>query len=171
MASIEFDFSDFKDFFERLKKAANGDLKKEMQLFLEGSGVDFLRIVQDEIIRLKVMDTRLMLSSFRKGSFDNVWILSKEDLTLTVGTNVEYASYVNDGHWTCGNGETSRFVPGVWNGDSFQYIPGAKTGMVLKQKWVEGRHYWESAMNIWEKIFSKSVEAKLQQWIDDYFGL
>ena len=100
----------------------------------------------------------------------NVWEVSDGGLSLEVGTNVEYAAYVNDGHWTNPKGVDRRFAPGTWEGDRFVYDPGAKTGMVLKQKWVEGAHYFDSAVRIFEKMFPDILEAKLQEWIDSYFG-
>lgn len=169
-STASFDFSEFEDFFKRLQRAANGDFKKELALFMEGLGFEFLRIVEDEIIRRKVMDTRLLLTSFHKSSAEGVWQLNESGLTLEVGTNVTYASFVNDGHWTNKKGQDTRFVPGRWSGDRFIYEPGAKTGMVLKQKWVEGAHYWESAIRILEKIYPKLLDAKLQDWIDRYFS-
>ena len=167
---VEFDFSEIKEFAAQLKQAASGDFKKELAVFIEGLGYELLRIVQDEIIRRKVMDTRLLLASFQKGGDDNVWEAADEGLTLEIGTNVTYAAYVNDGHWTNPKGVEMRFVPGQWQGDRFIYEPGAKTGMVLRQRWVEGAHYWESAVRIFEKMFPDILEAKLQQWIDSYFG-
>lgn len=168
--TVSFDFSEFEAFFMRLKRAAGGDFKKELALFLEGLGFEFLRIVEDEIIRRKVMDTRLLLASFHKGSGDGVWALEESGLTLEVGTNIEYASYVNDGHWTNKQGQERRFVPGRWDGDRFIYEQGAKTGMVLKQKWVEGAHYWESAVRILERVYPRLLDAKLQEWLDRYFS-
>lgn len=170
MAQVSIDVTELRDFIERLGKAAGGDFKKELGLFLEGIGFEFLRILQDEIIRLKVLDTRQLLISFQKGGNGNVWTLSEGGLTLEVGTNVEYAKYVNDGHWTNPKGVERRFVPGVWKGDKFEYQPGAKTGMVLKQHWVEGSHYWESALRILEKIYPKMLDEKLQEWLDNYFS-
>jgi len=167
---IDLDFSEFRAFFERLRQAAGGDFKKELALFLEGLGFEFLRIVEDEIVRREVMDTRLLLTSFHKGQADNVWELDENGLTLEVGSNVKYAAYVNDGHWTNKKGQDSRFVPGRWEGDRFIYEPGAKTGMVLKQKWVEGSHYWESAIRIFERMFPDLLDAKMQDWIDRYFS-
>lgn len=167
---VTFDFSEFRDFFNKLKQAASGDFKKEITLFLEGMGTEFLRIVEDEIIRREVMDTRLLLASFQQGNGDNVWKMDESGLTLEVGTNVTYASYVNDGHWTNPKGVDVRFVPGIWQGDRFVYQPGAKTGMILRQHWVEGAHYWESAIRIMKKIFPELMEKKLQDWIDQYFG-
>ncbi len=170
MGYVEFDMSDLKDFFSRFEKAGNGDFKKELRLFLEGLGDEFLRILQDEIIRRKVMDTRQLLASFGKYSENNVWKLEEDNLTLEIGTSVNYAGYVNDGHWTNSKGIKKRFVPGYWSGDRFIYDPSAKGGMVLKQKWVEGSHYWESAIRIIERMYPRLLEAKIQQWIDSYFG-
>lgn len=161
---------EMKEFFEKCRRAGNGVFKRELSLFLEGISLEFLRIIEDEIIRLKVMDTRLLLNSFHKGEDENVWRLSDSGLTLEVGTNVEYASYVNDGHWTCKKGEKMRFVPGYWSGNRFIYDSSAKSGMMLKQNWVKGAHYWESGLRILDKMLPGLTEAKLQQWINSYFG-
>lgn len=170
MAEVVFDLKEYSAFFSRLRQAASGDFKREMTTFLEGLGEEFLRIVEDEIIRREVLDSRLLLASFHKGSDGNVWEMDEGGLSLEVGTNIDYAAYVNDGHWTNTKGVETRFVPGSWQGDRFVYEPGAKTGMVLKQHWVEGAHYWESAIRIIEKMFPELIEAKLQEWIDKYFS-
>lgn len=168
--AVEFQFDGLTEFIKKLDQAAKGDFQKEFAVFIRGLGAEFLRIVQDEIIRRRVMDSRLLLASFQEGGDDNVWKISDGELSLEVGTNVTYASYVNDGHWTNPKGVESRFVPGRWAGDRFIYDPNAKTGMVLKQKWVEGSHYFDSAVNIMEKMLPGIVDAKLQQWLDSYFG-
>jgi hypothetical protein len=62
-----------------------------------------------------------------------------------------------------------RFVPGRWSGNRFIYDPSAKSGMMLKQKWIEGRHFWESGIKIMEKMIPGLLEAKVQQWMDNYF--
>lgn len=167
--AVDFDLSQFNAFFARLKQAASGDFRKELELFMQALGTDFLRVCEDEIIRRKVMDTRLLLASFHEGGDGNVWDVTDGGLTLEVGTNVSYAAYVNDGHWTNPTGVKTRFVPGTWEGDRFIYEPGAKTGMVLKQKWVEGAHYFDSAVRIFEKLFPDMLEKKLQEWTNKYF--
>lgn len=165
------DLSALKAFVERCKSAGRGGaFKAELELFVQGLGSELLRIVEDEIIRRKVMDSRLLLTSFHEGAEDGVWELKEDGLTLEVGTNVAYAAYVNDGHWTNPQGVETRFVPGRWVGDRFIYEPGADTGMVLKQKWVEGAHYFDSAVRILERMFPTILEAKLQQWLDSYFS-
>lgn len=170
MATVEFDFSEFKDFFQRLSKASSGDFKNEVIEWLDGLGIEFLRIVENEITRRDVTDTRLLLRSFTKGDANNYWQITDDGLTLEIGTHVDYASYVNDGHWTNKKGDSVRFVPGVWVGNKFEYIPGAKTGMVLKQKWVQGKPYWDSALRIFERMFPEELERKMMQWLDRYFG-
>ncbi len=110
------------------------------------------------------MDTRQLLSSFQKGGDGNVWNLG--GLTLEVGTSVSYAGYVNDGH----SQQPGRYIPGYWSGHRFIYDPSAKTGMVLKKNWVEGKHYWESALRILDKLCPEFLDKKLQEWLDRYFG-
>jgi hypothetical protein len=168
--SVNVDFSDMSAFLDKVEQAARGGFKQAMELFLEGLGHEFLRIMEDEIIRRKAIDSRLLLQSFHKGDQDNVWEMNEGGLTLEVGTNLEYAGYVNDGHWTNPKGVKMRWVPGRWEGDRFIHDASAKTGMALKQHWVEGAHYWESGLRILEQIYPKLLEAKLQEWLDEYFG-
>lgn len=160
---------EMKDFFDKMNSAGNGDFEKALYLFVESLGLEFLRVIQDEIIRKKVMDTRLLLSSFHMLDGNGIWEISEGGLTITVGTNVEYAKYVNDGHWTCGKGEKMRFVPGYWEGDRFIYAPGAKTGMALKQKFVKGKHFWEDAIKILEKMLPSLAEKMINDFFDNYF--
>ncbi len=167
---VDIDMSEFKEFFGSVERAAKGEFRKEFERFLEGLGYEFLRILQDEIVRRKVMDTRLLLASFEKGSNGNVWNIQEGGLVLEVGTNVDYASYVNDGHYMNSKGVEQRFVPGYLDGDRFIYDPAAKGGIMLKQQKIEGKHYWESALRILDKIYPKLLEEKLQEWLDHYFG-
>ena len=169
MKYVNIDTSDAGRFFDALEAAARGGFRKEVELFLEGLGVEFLRIVEDEIIRREVLDTRLLLASFHKGDGNNVWDITDGGLTLEVGSTLKYAGYVNDGHWTNPKGVARRFVPGYWEGDRFIYDPEAEGGMVLKQKWVDGKPYWDSALRILDKMLPEFLDAKLQEWLDNYF--
>lgn len=168
---VSIEAPEIKEFVNRLNGAARGEFRKELALFIEGVGVEFLRVVQDEIIRKQTVDTRLLLNSFQKSANENVFEMKEGDLTVEVGTNVTYASYVNSGHWLNSKGVQTRFVPGHWNGDRFIYEPGAKTGMVLKQKWIEGSHYWDDAIRIMEEMLPGLMEAKIQQWLQSYFSM
>lgn len=173
---VEVDVEEFRQFFERVGKAARGDFKKELELFLEGVGNEFLRMVQNEIIRRKILDTRLLLASFQKGAEGCVWEIGNGGLTLEVGSSVKYAKFVNDGHWTNPKGVEQRFVPGdVELGPDgkivkFTYNPSANTGMVLKQHWVDANPYFDSTLRDLNRIFPGMLEEKMQEWIESYFG-
>ena len=141
--SVEIDVSEARQFFEAMEAAAKGGFRKELEAFLEGIGEEFLRLVEDEIIRREAIDTRLLLASFHKGGDSNVWELSEGGLTLEVGSTLEYASYVNDGHWTNPQGVA---------------------------EWVKGKPYFDSALRILEKMLPELLDAKIQEWLDSYFG-
>lgn len=165
---VEFKIVANKDFFDKLKRAGEGQLEKEIPIWLDALGIELIDLIQKEVISLQVVDTRKLLQSFAKGSEGNVWRYSDGGLTLEVGTALHYARYVNNGHWLNPKGVSERFVPGEWNGDRFVYIPGAKTGMVLKQKYVDPRPYWDNAMGAFKEIFPQYVNAKFRQWISKY---
>lgn len=122
--TIDLDLSDYRRFFARLGAAAGGDFKRDLAVFVDGLGYEFLRILQDLIIKRKVSLSGQLLASFEKGGEGNVWDLSDDDLTLEVGTNVEYAKWANDGHekvnpdtpgaFFLPDGRLARFVPGHW---------------------------------------------------------
>ncbi|MER3121084.1 HK97 gp10 family phage protein [Bacillus altitudinis] len=159
-------------FIEDLDAAINGDLRAEYEEWLEAMGYQFLDIVQDEIIRTKTVDARRLLNSFQKGDRENVFSMDSGGLTLDVGTNLEYASYTNDGHFTIdpSKNQDRRWVPGRWVGDRFEYDPNAETGMLLKFQWVEGTGYWDNALTIFERMFERALDNKLQRWINQQFG-
>lgn len=72
MAQVTFDTVELENFVKRLGTAAQGDFKRALNIFLEGIGIEFLNILQKEIIARNVMDYRLLLFSFQKGDKENV---------------------------------------------------------------------------------------------------
>lgn len=174
---VRIDASDLRQFIERLNQAGRGKgFEKELSRFLDALAVDFLANVQDAIIRAGSVDGRLLSDSFQKNGEGNVFIAQEGGLQIEVGTNVEYASYVNDGHWLNPKGIDMRWVPGHWTGPigdpnaRFIYEPGAKSGMLLKQKWIEGSHYFDDAVRLMERIAPMYMEGKMQEWLDKYFS-
>ncbi|PDY50282.1 MULTISPECIES: HK97 gp10 family phage protein [Bacillus cereus group] len=149
----------FREFSAKLNRMANG-LDQNVALWLEASGFQFLEEVQNQIISLAVVDTRLLLNSFTKGDGENVWRSSNGGLTLDVGTSVSYAKVVNDGHQ-----QVRRFVPGRWEGHNFEYDPHAPNGMMLTAKFIEGRPYWDNAIAIYERMFQTAFDRKFRQWL------
>lgn len=165
---MSFEIDGLKEFIGALEYAEK-NMKDDFTLWLEAIGMEFLGIIQNEIIATETVDTRRLLNSFDKGNREGVWQISDGGMTLEVGTNLEYAGYANDGHWTTRPGVERRWVPGYWQGDKFTYMPGADTGMLLQAKWVPGSHYWDMAFRITERMFEASLEKLLQEWLDTNF--
>lgn len=182
---VDIDMSEIKEFFNSVESAARGDFRREFETFLEGLGEEFLRLVQDEFIRRHRnkgdgQAASALWSSFVRDGDSNIWKYTDDNMELEVGTELDYAAYANYGHrtldpskgnhFTLPNGEMARFVPGYWNGDRFVYDPSADGGMVLKYHWVEGIHFWEAALHAMERLCPAILEAKLQDWMNRYFG-
>lgn len=96
-----------------LKEAASGGFSRQASRWLEECGQDFLEIVKSELISTQTIDTEKLLSSFEKGAEDNLWIVQSGGLSLEVGTQLDYASCLNDGHWT--SKQDVRWVPGAFS--------------------------------------------------------
>ncbi len=168
---VSIDTTELRRFIERLNQAGRGkEFEKELSRFLDAIAVEFLSYVQDFIIQAGSVDTRLLLNSFQKSGEGNVFIAQEGGLQIEVGTNVEYASFVNDGHWLNPKGVDMRWVPGEWQGERFIYQPGAKTGMLLKQKWIEGSHYFDDAIRLMERMAPQFMERKMEQWLGQFFS-
>ncbi len=168
---VSIDATELRRFVERLNQAGRGkEFEKELSRLLDAIAVEFLSYVQDFIIQAGSVDTRLLLNSFQKSGEGSVFIAQEGGLQIEVGTNVEYASFVNDGHWLNPRGVDMRWVPGEWQGERFIYQPGAKTGMLLKQKWIEGSHYFDDAIRLMERMAPQFMERKMQQWLEQYFS-
>lgn len=168
---VSIDTMELRRFIERLNQAGRGkEFEKELSRFLDAIAVEFLSYVQDFIIQAGSVDTRLLLNSFQKSGEGSVFIAQEGGLQIEVGTNVEYAFFVNDGHWLNPRGVDMRWVPGEWQGERFIYQPGAKTGMLLKQKWIEGSHYFDDAIRLMERMAPQFMERKMEQWLGQFFS-
>lgn len=168
---VNIDTTELRQFIERMNQAGRGkEFEKAISWLLDAIGVEFLSYVQDFIIQAGSVDTRLLLNSFQKNGEENVFIAQEGGLQIEVGTNVEYASFVNDGHWLNPKGVDMRWVPGEWQGERFIYQPGSKTGMLLKQKWIEGSHYFDDAIRLMERMAPQFMERKMEQWLERFFS-
>jgi hypothetical protein len=60
-------------------------------------GTDFLRIAEDQIIKQKAMDTRLLLASFHEGGEDSIFEISNGGDTLN-SYMLSYSWYIKFFH-------------------------------------------------------------------------
>lgn len=158
------DVSELENFAKNCEAAA-ADLKPYAGKILEEAGEEFLDIVRSYIESLGNVDTGKLLALFTKGASGNIWELNLGGLTLTIGTNVKYAKWVNDGH----RQKPGRFIPGFWEGNHFRYSPGAKSGMVLKASFVAGSHYFDKSVQVLERMFPDMADKAFEQFFRRYF--
>jgi len=94
-------------------------------------------------IALDMQRTVDKLSPIDEGLLHKWFIAELGDDHAKIKSPAKYVGPVNYGH----SQRVGRFIPGSWNGDKFNYDPSSKTGMVLKQSWVEGQHFIEKAIS------------------------
>lgn len=61
----------------QLQQANSGGLTAQYQEWLQVMGLQFLDIIQDEIIKEKAVDTGRLLNSFQKGDKENYFLTSR----------------------------------------------------------------------------------------------
>lgn len=146
-------------------------------LTMEGPGLDRMkdRVLRTTGLRLQEYLDDLtpvapgggrLKQSMSMGGTDNVFEINVgRNSYVIVGTNVEYAEAVNDGHTQ----RKGRFVPGEWRGPTFHYIPGHDKGMVLTGKVIEGARMFEKAMDYIEGDMDQIIEFEFRRLYNELF--
>lgn len=80
---------------------------------------------------------------------------SPQGSVIEVYNNTEYAADVEYGHR-----QKKRWVPGAWVGSRFKYDPNAKTGMMLKAKFVPGARMLKIAVQE-QRLFFRSNAKRI----------
>lgn len=128
---VIFEVPGWKEFTERCQGVVDSFEAKKLVLMRRMSN-----ICLEEISPLIPVDTSRLVSSFQVG------VITSDE--AEIGTNVEYAIYVNDGHV-----HHKRFLPISYlsAGGRGKYIkPGNTKGIMLKEKYVPGKHFLENGM-------------------------
>lgn len=104
-----------------------------------------------------------------KWELSGVFMISKDVLGVVIFNPVEYASWVEDGHM-----QRARWVPGTWKGkgdrSKFIYIPGAKTGMLLRDKWIPGQHMARVSIAKVQMEIPARYERAFKQFAEGIYG-
>lgn len=99
--------------------------------------------------------TSRLKDSLNVGGTENFFKVEITQTTTLVvyGSCVPYAAALENGYdqknrvsKTTGK-KPSLFVPGYWAGNTFKYVPGYKTGMVLTGRVVEGKHMFQKSLD------------------------
>lgn len=114
---------------------------------------------------LDVLGQTKMLTPVDTGNLRNRWeitdVLRSGDVLYVVIFNpVEYASFVEDGHY-----QSKRFVPGEWRGDKFTYIPNHDKGMMLSERFVPGQHMAQISIDELRSNFFFRYNAEFDQFL------
>ena len=148
---MSMDFKEFQDLLDSFK-----EVQKQHEAFLRKFLTEMGMRALAQTKKLTPVDT---------GNLRNNWELSQvyrkgDELYIVLFNPTEYASFIEDGHM-----QHSRWVPGKWRDGRFEYIPGAKTGMMLKEKWIPGFHMARISINKVEREIPKRYERALKQFM------
>lgn len=143
-----FEVPGWKEFTERCQGVVDKFEEKKLVLMNK-----MANICLSEISPLIPVDTSRLVSSFQVG------VVTPNE--AEIGTNVEYALYVNDGHV-----QHRRFLPISYlsAGGRGKYIqPGNTKGIMLKEKYIPGKHFLENGMRQAEPLLKTIGESFMQQ--------
>lgn len=143
-----FEVPGWKEFTERCQGVVDKFEEKKLVLMNK-----MANICLSEISPLIPVDTSRLVSSFQVG------VVTPNE--AEIGTNVEYALYVNDGHV-----QHRRFLPISYlsAGGRGKYIqPGNTKGIMLKEKYIPGKHFFENGMRQAEPRLKTIGESFMQQ--------
>lgn len=143
-----FEVPGWKEFTERCQGVVDKFEEKKLVLMNK-----MANICLSEISPLIPVDTSRLVSSFQVG------VVTPNE--AEIGTNVEYALYVNDGHV-----QHRRFLPISYlsAGGRGKYIqPGNTKGIMLKEKYIPVKHFLENGMRQAEPRLKTIGESFMQQ--------
>ena len=143
-----FEVPGWKEFTERCQGVVDKFEEKKLVLMNK-----MANICLSEISPLIPVDTSRLVSSFQVG------VVTPNEAEM--GTNVEYALYVNDGHV-----QHRRFLPISYlsAGGRGKYIqPGNTKGIMLKEKYIPSKHFLENGMRQAEPRLKTIGESFMQQ--------
>ena len=149
MADSDFTIEGWDEFVENIGKLADKwDDKKEVLLKRMGNTV--LRKTKRHI----PVDTSRLADNYHLDISD-----IKQDV-VTVGTNVHYAIYVNDGHV-----QHARFLPAkrLSSGGKKKYLKKGADGIMLKESYVEGKHFVEQGLADSKEPLESLVNSFMEQ--------
>lgn len=150
-----FEIEGWKEFTERCEKVVDRWEAKKFRLMNE-----LAKSCLSETSPLIPVDTSRLVSSFQVG------VVTPNE--AEIGTNVEYALYVNDGHV-----QHRRFLPISYlsAGGRGKYIqPGNTKGIMLKEKYIPGKHFLENGMRQAEPHMKNLIESFMEQNMREMLG-
>lgn len=136
----EFGFEELEAMFTR--NLENFPEWKKKELYRLG------RILQDDVKKYTPVDTSNLVQ--------NIEMEVQDGNSVMVGTNVEYAEAVEKGHI-----QHRRFLPAKYLSSvrGRQYLGNNQNGIMLKERFVEGSHMFQRALQEYPNKATEEVEG------------
>lgn len=146
-----FEVEGLDEFKNKLLEMSNGGFEEEKQKELQKIGF----MVEAEIKPLVPVDTSRLRNSI------NTKLIGND--TVKVGTDVEYAADVNNGHLV-----NQRFLPAKYldTPAGRKYLKNGNTkGIMLHPQYILGKHFMEKGIQNAEP----KVQLELDRWLEELF--
>ena len=149
-----------------LRKAGK-DIPKIMADVAEGGTIEAVRVATENTPPNGGAD--IAGTNMRSGDMSQHWETDSQTIPLYTGGSVrtqlandmQYASYVNDGHRM-----DKHFVPGlIVNGDLLERDPDGEGGLMVgtKTSYVEGKYMKEKAVGKYRSVICKELDKRVRE--------
>ncbi len=151
---------------EELHKAGQ-DVPKIMAEVAEGATIEAVRVATEETPPNG--GAAIAGTNMRSGQLAQHWAAdstttptrSGNKVQTTLANNMQYASYVNDGHRV-----DKHFVPGlIANGSLLERDPKGKGGLMVgvKTTYVKGRYMKQKAVSRYKRVVSIELDKRVRE--------
>lgn len=158
--------STFRKRLEQLKKAGQ-DVLKIMEEIAEGATIEAVRVATENTPPNG--GAAIAGTNTRSGQMAQHWQIDSQTtpevsghtVTTVLANNMQYASYVNDGHRM-----DQHFVPGlIKNGNLLEESPDGSGGLMVgtKTKYVKGLYMKEKAIGRYRNIVRKELDKRVKE--------
>lgn len=122
-------------------------------------------------IGMRTLAQTKKLTPVDTGDLRNRWELSEiyiegDTLCIDMINSLDYASFVEDGHWQRG-----RWLPGEFVNGKFVYKPYVEgedsSGIMLKEKWIPGHYMARVSIDKVKKEIPKRFERAFLQFMKE----
>lgn len=150
---------------EELRKAGQ-DVPKIMAEVAEGATIEAVRVATENT---PPNDGTIAGTNMRSGDMAQHWaadsqtvpIITGSSVRTTLGNNMQYASYVNDGHRV-----DKHFVPGlIKNGSLLERSPDGMGGIMVgtKTTYVKGKYMKQKAVGRYRKVVRTELDKRVRE--------
>ena len=146
---------------EALAKAGK-DIQRVCDEVNTGAAIEAVRVATEHT---PPNGAKLAGTGTRTGQMAGHWALDSQTQSVNgvavLANNMQYASYVNDGHRM-----DKHFVPGlIINGDLIEKVPAEFGGLVVgtKTTYVKGLYMKEAAIRKWRKVVRTELDRRVRE--------